>query len=231
MSDQKHLLILSTEFQSFLLIHRSLDREFMKYITAEYGFAFPDALPSSLSQQKNAKTVKNSTDDSTANSFGSNVLKLSEIALSIRYRYVESNMHFPQQSLALSPLELRVGLLSLSSKSSVIDGGVLLNLAGGTDLAPTKSEKFSIVVENIKCVVSNEILLYLLQESMRNMETLEDILMKMRMVQTCYRYQNAILFYKLLGKVVLLLLSHVVAPASRDKRTDVQDLCGCISIF
>mgnify|MGYP003377052752 CR=1 FL=1 len=227
MSDQKHLLILSTEFQSFLLIHRSLDREFMKYITAEYGFAFPDALPSSLSQQKNAKTVKNSTDDS----FGSNVLKLSEIALSIRYRYVESNMHLPQQSLALSPLELRVGLLSLSSKSSVIDGGVLLNLAGGTDLAPTKSEKFSIVVENIKCVVSNEIVLYLLQESMRNMETLEDILMKMRMVQTCYRYQNAILFYKLLGKVVLLLLSHVVAPASRDKRTDVQDLCGCISIF
>lgn len=76
-------------------------------------------------------------------------------------------MHLPQQSLALSPLELRVGLLSLSSKSSVIDGGVLLNLAGGTDLAPTKSEKFSIVVENIKCVVSNEILLYLLQESMR----------------------------------------------------------------
>lgn len=159
------MLILSTEFQSFLLIHRSLDREFMKYITAEYGFAFPDALPSSLSQQKNAKTAKNSTDDSTANSFGSNVLKLSEIALSIRYRYVESNMHLPQQSLALSPLELRVGLLSLSSKSSVIDGGVLLNLAGGTDLAPTKSEKFSIVVENIKCVVSNEILLYLLQES------------------------------------------------------------------
>lgn len=217
MSDQKHLLILSAEFQSFLLIHRSLDREFMKFITAEYGFAFPDALPSSLSQQKNAKTVKAAADDSTANSFGSSVLKLSEIALSIRYRYVESNMHLPQQSLALSPLELRVGLLSLSSKSSVIDGGLLLNLAGGTDMAPTKSEKFSVVVENIKCVVSSEILLYVLQESVRNMETLEDILMKIRMVQTCYRYQNATLFYKLLGKVGLFRRCHLVAPASRDQ--------------
>ena len=75
---------------------------------------------------------------------------------------------------------------------------------GGTEAAPSKSEKFNVVIENVKCVTSNEMVLRVLQESVRTVRDIEEIMMKMRMVRTCDRYQSSLLFYTLLGKVELI---------------------------
>ena len=132
-------------------------------------------------------------------------LKISEISVGIRYRYTIPRIRESQsQPLSLTPLEFRVGLLSMSSKSSVIDGGLLLSWPGGTEAAPSKSEKFNVVIENVKCVTSNEMVLRVLQESVRTVRDIEEIMMKMRMVRTCDRYQSSLLFYTLLGKVELI---------------------------
>ena len=187
-----------------LLVNRTLDKDFMRYIANVCGLTLPDALPSSLSG-KNVKSKLHSSvasEESLAGSFGSNVLKISEISVGIRYRYTIPRIRESQsQPLSLTPLEFRVGLLSMSSKSSVIDGGLLLSWPGGTEAAPSKSEKFNVVIENVKCVTSNEMVLRVLQESVR---TVREIMMKMRMVRTCDRYQSSLLFYTLLGKVELI---------------------------
>ena len=190
-----------------LLVNRTLDKDFMRYIANVCGLTLPDALPSSLSG-KNVKSKLHSSvasEESLAGSFGSNVLKISEISVGIRYRYTIPRIRESQsQPLSLTPLEFRVGLLSMSSKSSVIDGGLLLSWPGGTEAAPSKSEKFNVVIENVKCVTSNEMVLRVMQESVRTVRDIEEIMMKMRMVRTCDRYQSSLLFYTLLGKVELI---------------------------
>lgn len=200
-----HLLVITMELQSVLLVNRTLDKDFMKYIADMYGLTLPDALPSSLSGRNVVKTklrTSVASEENVAGSFGSNVIKISEISVGVRYRYIVPRVRESQsQPLLLTPLEFRVGLLSMSSKSSVIDGGLLLSWPGGTEAAPSKSEKFNVVIENVKCVSSNEMVLRVLQESVRTVRVIEEVLMKMRMVRTCYRYQTSLVFYTLLGKV------------------------------
>lgn len=202
-TEESHLLILSLKLQSVLYISRSLDEEFVTYVkncVDNMNGSDPFFMTTSLPGKR--YSAQPLSESSSSGSLGSQIVKVSDISISIHYRFVSplfaESMSVP---LKLFPMEISIGLLSLSSKSSVIDGVRLLSWPGGSDTLPGKNEKFNIRVEGVNCVVSSELLEYALQALMKNMCTVEKILIKLRMIAACSKYQLAVAFYTLLQKV------------------------------
>ena len=131
-----------------------------------------------------------------------NEVLLSEIAIGIRYRYVTSPIkEQTSRQLHLLPIELHIGLLSMASKSSVMTTAQPGEYAQRMDVSPNNSEKFHFVVENVKCVASSEMVVQALREVIELVDRAGEVLLKMRMVNTCEKYQTAIVMYTLMGKV------------------------------
>ena len=196
-----HLLVFDVDLQSVLFVSRSLNKDFMQYImnaipNERYHYYHP-AFPQS-SHSKHANT----TYSMTGNSFGSQVLKISETAISIRYRYVTSPIkEQSSRPLQLLPIELHIGLLSMASKSSVMTNIQPAGWIQGVDSSPNKSEKFHLVVENVKCIASSEMVIQTLRQVIELVDRTGEVLLKLRMVNTCEKYQTAIVMYTLMGKV------------------------------
>ena len=158
----------------------------------------PDFPISSAMPIKNASTPI----ESSSGSLGSQIVKVSDIAISFHYRFVSpiysDSMTTP---LKLFPIEIGIGMLSLCSKSAVMDGIHVVSLPGGNDSLSCQNEKFNIIIDNVNCILNSEMLLYTCQSLMKNLQTIEEMVLKFRMVSTCYKYQLSIAFYTLLQKV------------------------------
>ena len=174
----------------------------MNAIPDERQNAYSYSHPHPAFPQSNQSRHSNSSHSITGNSFGSQVLKLSEIAVGIRYRYVTSPIkEQTSRQLHLLPIELHIGLLSMASKSSVMTTAQPGEYAQRMDVSPNNSEKFHFVVENVKCVASSEMVVQALREVIELVDRAGEVLLKMRMVNTCEKYQTAIVMYTLMGKV------------------------------
>ena len=199
-----HLLAFDIDLQSILFISRSMNKSFMQYIMNAIPDERQHSHPHPAFPQSNQSSHTPSSHSTTGNSFGSQVLKISETAISIRYRYVTSPIkEQTSRPLHLLPIELHIGLLSMASKSSVMTttqpGGWAQKMDSSTD----NSEKFHFVVENVKCVASSEMVVQALREVIELVDRTGEVLLKMRMVNTCEKYQTAIVMYTLMGKVGL----------------------------
>lgn len=202
-----HLLVFNVDMQSILFISRSLDKEFMKYITnaspQDHSYYHCNSHSHGPVVRHSTRTQRPHADGSiVSNSFGSQVLKISDTSISVRYRYVASpSEETLSRPLHLLPIEFQVGLLSMASKSSVMTAAQPAGWMSGIDISPNKSEKFNFVVENVKCIASSEMIIQALHEVIELVDSVGEVLLKMRMMNTCEKYQISIVMYTLLGKV------------------------------
>lgn len=202
-SSDSHLLILSLHLQNFMFLSRSLDEDFVKYVADCYenmtssksSFMITRALPAKRN------TTLPPAEITPSGSLGSQVVKISDISISLHYRFISPIFEPAASPLKLFPIEIGIGLLSLSSKSSVMEDLHVMRGPGLSDSLPGQNEKFNITIENVNCAVNSEMLLYSFQAIMKNMQVVKEIILKLRMVSTCNKYQASIALYALLQKV------------------------------
>ena len=203
-----HLLILSLHLHSLLYIQRSLDEDFVEYVHECYDFCsenhsnpsfmLPNALPSKRS------SMVPFSDISPSDSLGSQIVKISNISISLHYRHVPaslSSFHSELPSLKLFPIEIAIGLLSLSSKSSVMENLKVIKGVGISDSLQGQNEKFNVKIEDVNCIASSDMLLFVMHSLVKNLQLIETVYAKVKMISICSRYQSAIIFYSLLEKV------------------------------
>lgn len=209
-SSDSHLLVLSLQLQSILFLSRSLDEDFVKYVADCYenmAASKSSFLPThSLPVKRN--TTLPQTETTPSGSLGSQVVKVSDISISLHYRFISPFFESSATPLKLLPIEIGIGLLSLSSKSSVMENMRVMRGSGMVDSLPGQNEKFNITIENVNCAVNSEMLLYALQALMTQLQPVKEIALKLRMLAACNKYQYAIALYALLQKVLVHFLFH-----------------------
>ena len=209
-SSDSHLLVLSLHMQSILFLSRSLDEDFVKYVAECYenmassksSFLITHSLP------VKRNTTLPQTETTLSGSLGSQVVKISDISIFLHYRFISPIFENSATPLKLLPIEIGIGLLSLSSKSSVMENMRVMRCSGVFDSLPGQNEKFNITLENVNCAMNSEMLLYALQALMAQLQPIKEISLKLRMLSTCNKYQNAIALYALLQKVRVHSLLH-----------------------
>lgn len=196
-----HLLIMGLDIDNIIYINRTLDEDFMKEISR---------MNNTQSSQRSVNIQK--SPELHEGNLGSQVVKVNDVKVCCNYQLVTPHClkEASLKPLRLSPLMLNIGLINLNSKSSL---SIELKSRANNDTAVVKNDKFNIQMENVTLKFSCDMLIQCMQLLELRQETsdvvmrmgvvqaIEEIVMKLRMMNACERYQQSFLHYGLLQNV------------------------------
>lgn len=190
---QHHLLVFGLDVNALMFLNRSIDEDFMNFVAKN-----KQVNQSSLFSFNQSASSHAPSEDGSSDSFNSSVVKMNGVSFSVRYRFVHSP-NTDETPMKLLPLDSRVGMLRVCSKSSVVNSTV--PFVGVEEEKPTQLLKFNMNVEKVNCVTNDEMMMHIVKVLLRDSEIVEEVVLKLKMRSACEKYQFSMLFFMLLQRV------------------------------
>lgn len=189
-----HLLVFSIDINGAMFLNRSIDEDFMNFVVKN-----KQVNQSSLFSFKQSASLYTPPGNNDSNSFNSSVVKMNGVSFSVRYRFAHSPTS-DETPMKLLPLDSRVGMIRVCSKSSVMNSTV--PFVGVEEEKPTQLLKFNMNVDKVSCVSNDDIIMRIVRVLLRDSEMIEEVVLKLRMRSACEKYQLSMLFFMLLQRVL-----------------------------